>query len=116
MTALGRRELGIIVEFTPDNEFGINPQLEEFAPSPQGVVLAVTAPKPLEGRRMLPVIWFTEKGFVARVFAVEQPIYDLLDRADRDATLASKIPIELLTGARGESRHRRAKRDPLPGI
>src|SRR5262252_5589195 len=63
----------------PDDEIGVDAQLDELPPRPEREVLAVAPPQLLEGVRVLPVIRFAKEARVGFVLTGSEPAEDVVE-------------------------------------
>ena len=78
-------------------------ELNELAPGPKGMVLAVTATQMLERRRMLPVVGFVEEIDVSRVRTAGEPLQHVRDVADLHRAGTLEVPGERSLRARSQA-------------
>src|SRR6476619_5296804 len=96
MPALGFLPLRIPGKATPGDQLCLVPQLDQLSPRPERVILAVAKTQALEGTRVLPEIRLMEELSVMGVLAPQQPVLQLVERADARQALSLEVPGEVV--------------------
>src|SRR5678815_330214 len=100
----------------PDDEIGVNVQLDELPPRPEREVLAVAAPQLLEGVGMLPVVRFAKEVRVGFVLTGSEPVENVVEARDGDRAVALEHPIEAVACAVAVDVERRLVGEALPRV
>jgi len=100
----------------PDDEIGVNVQLDELPPRPEREVLAVAAAQLLEGVGMLPVVRFAKEVRVGFVLTGSEPVENVVEARDGDRAVALEHPIEAVACAVAVDVERRLVGEALPRV